>query len=282
MSSVAFGALATRREQSDSGTSKSEQPPGLNTYIDVLAALVPAEVLAIHALIIAAVTKTIPLGQTQITDQTTLRWAFWLLLGLSAVLFITGRRPVPTPAVVRQQSGGTVPPVQHWEWQDLIRLLIPPAAFAGWAMVEPASVWNAVAPATSSGMRILIPTVGAVLLAAVTKALATHSDKKASPAEMSERSALVRAVQRAVEDKAKLAEQLGAQQAQSGPQVAAAPQAEPDQAAQPLAQPRPAGDSSQATLSVVPDDISAEYLHSVPKWVYSGSETPGSSSGVTG
>jgi hypothetical protein len=131
-----------------------------------------------------------------------------------------------------------------------------------------------VAPTTSSGMRILVPMVGAVLLAAVTKALATHSDKKASPAQMSERSALVQAVQRAVADKAKLAEQLRAQQAQSGPQVAAAPQAVPDHPTQPPAQPRPAEDSSQAALSVVPDDISAEYLQSVPKWVYSGPETP--------
>jgi predicted Rossmann-fold nucleotide-binding protein len=274
MSSVAFGALATRREQSDSGTSKSEQPPGLNTYIDVLAALVPAEVLAINALIIAAVTKTIPPGQTQITDQTTLRWAFWLLLGLSAALFVTGRRPVPTPAVVQQQSGVTVPRVRNWEWQDLIRLLIPPAAFVGWAMIEPTSVWNAVAPAMSSGMRLLIPTVGAVLLAAVTKALATHSDKKASPAQMSERSALVQAVQRAVADKAKLAEQLRAQQAQSSPVAAAAPQAASDQPTQPPAQPRPAEGPSPAALSVVPDDISAEYLQSVPKWIYSGSGTP--------
>ena len=48
MSSVAFGALQTRREKSDSETSKSAQPPGLNSYIDILAALVPAEVLAIR------------------------------------------------------------------------------------------------------------------------------------------------------------------------------------------------------------------------------------------
>jgi hypothetical protein len=268
MSSVAFGALATRREQSDSRTSTSEQPPGLNTYVDVLAALVPAEVLAIHALIIAAVTKTIPHGQTQITDQTTLRWAFWLLLGLSSVLFILGRRPAPAPAVVRQQSGGTVPRVQRWESQDLLRLLIPPAAFAGWVMVEPGSVWNAVAPTTSSGMRILVPMVGAVLLAAVTKALATHSDKKASPAQMSERSALVQAVQRARADKDKLAEQLRAEQAQTGPQLAGQPQAGPGQQAETTEQPQPAADSALAGLSLGPDDISAESMQSVPKWVY--------------
>lgn len=189
MSTVAFGALTTRREQSDSDTSKSGQPPGLNSYIDILAALVPAEVLAIHALVITTITKTNPRGQTQITEPATLRWAFWLLIGLSMVLFILGRRPVPTPRVVRQQSGGTASRWQRLEWQDLIRLLIPAAAFVGWTMLEPASVWNAVAPSISGGMRILIPMVGAVFLAAVTKALVSHSDNKPSAAQMGEQSA---------------------------------------------------------------------------------------------
>jgi hypothetical protein len=190
MSSVAFGVLTTRREESDSGTSKSEQPPALNSYIDILAALVPAEVLAIHALIVATVTKTNPRGQTQITEPATLRWAFWLLIGLSIALFILGRRPVPTPRVVRQQAGGTASRWQRLEWQDLIRLLIPPTAFVGWTMLEPTSVWNAVAPSMPGGMRILIPMVGAVLLAAVTKALVSHSDNKPSRAQMAERRAL--------------------------------------------------------------------------------------------
>lgn len=268
MSTVAFGALATRREQSDSGTSKSEQPPGLNTYIDILAALVPAEVLAIQALVVAAVTKSGPHGQTLITDQSTLRWAFWLLLGLTAALFILGRRPVPTSAVVRQQSAGAVPFLQHWEWQDVIRLLVPPAAFAGWTMLQPTSAWSAVAPTLSSGMRILIPAVGAVLLAAVTKALATHSDKKPALAQMSERTALIQAAQSAQADKAKLADQVRALQSQSGSQVAGQPQPGPDQTAQAPGEPQPAADAARAALAVVPDDISAESKQSVPKWVY--------------
>jgi hypothetical protein len=87
---------------------------------------------------------------------------------------------------VRQQSGGTVSWWQRLEWQDLIRLLIPAAAFVGWTMLEPTSVWNAVAPSVSGGMRILIPLVGAVFLAAVTKALVSHSDNKPSSAQMGE------------------------------------------------------------------------------------------------
>jgi hypothetical protein len=96
-------------------------------------------------------------------------------------LFILGRQPAPTPAEGRKKPG--VPRWQRWEWQDLIRILIPPAAFAGWVILQSASVWNAVVPSMSSGMRILVPTVGAVLLAAITKALAAHSDQKPSPGQ---------------------------------------------------------------------------------------------------
>jgi hypothetical protein len=180
MSSVAFGALTTRRESSEIGKSTYEQPPGLNSYVDTLAALVPAEVLAIHALIVSTVTTSNNRGQIRIIDPGTARWAFWLLLGLSAMLFVLGRGGVPAPA----QSGrgrGTVPLRQRWEWQDWIRLLIPPAAFVGWTMLQPASVWHAVVPNVSGGMRILIAAAGAVALAAVTKALTTHADNRRPP-----------------------------------------------------------------------------------------------------
>jgi len=172
MSSVAFGALTTRREMSSSDTSKSTQPPGLNSYIDILASLVPAEVLAIQAIVLSIVATSNAHGQTQITDATTARWAFWLLLVLSSVLFVLGRGSAPA---VHD------PTRPQWEWQDAIRLLIPPIAFVGWTMLEPVSVWNAVAPHVSAGMRVLIATVGAVALAAITKALTTHADKKPPP-----------------------------------------------------------------------------------------------------
>ena len=281
MSSVAFGALQTRREKSDSGTSKTDHPPGLNSYIDVLAALVPAEVLAIHALVIAAVTTQNPRGQPTITDPGTLRLAFWLLLGLSAALFVLGRRPILTPAVVRQQSGGTVPLWQRWEWQDWIRLLIPPAAFVGWAMLEPTSVWNAVAPHMSGGTRLLIPLVVAVLIAAVTKALTTHADKKPSPVQLSERSALQQAVQRANAEKAQLAEQLTrAQEAQrsaarmaqaAGPGQPGPPPAGPGVPAQPLeGQPQLPAGTIPAEPAAAPPGSGPGDQEPVPRWVYGG------------
>lgn len=248
MSTVSFGALTTRREKSDSGTSKTSQPPGLNSYIDILAALVPAEVLAIHAIIIAAATTT-NRGQSQITQPGTLRLAFWLLVGLAALLFVLGRRPAPTPAAILQQSETAAPRWQHLEWQDLIRVAIPPAAFVGWTMLEPTSVWNVVVPNMSTGTRTLIALVGAVLLAAVTKALASHADSKLSPAQQSARATLRQAALQ-----------------QPGPTAPAITQpAEEHQPAAPEtvpAAPPPVAPSS------APNGIAPEDEPSVPKWVY--------------
>jgi len=251
VSTVAFGALTTRREKSDSGTSKTSQPPGLNSYIDILAALVPAEVLAIHAIIIAAVTTT-NRSQTQITQPGTLRLAFWLLVGLSTVLFVLGRRPAPTPAAALQQSGTSVPRWQHLEWQDLIRVAIPPAAFVGWTMLEPTSVWNVVVPDMPTGTRTLIALVGAVLLAAVTKALASHSDNKPSPAQRSAQPARQKAAPPQAEP---------AVPPQAGPaEVAITQPAEGHQEPAPVTHP--------AASSPAPDGIAAQDEPAVPKWVY--------------
>lgn len=173
MSSVAFGALATRREQSDRGTSTTVQPPGLSTYVDVLVALVPAEVLAINAMIVTLVTKTVPGGGTQPTDPATLRLSFWLLLGLSVVLYALGR----------QQSLAQVGRPKGWLPEDALRAMISPAAFTGWVLLDPSSAWSSTVPSMSSGTRVLIGVVGATALAALTKMLATRADLRQPPAQ---------------------------------------------------------------------------------------------------
>ena len=176
--------------------SKSEQTR-LVLDVDVLAALVPAEVLAINALVVTLATKTLPGGGTQPTDPSTLRLGFWLLAGLSVVLYILGRRPSPAsgsspasgadlssePAATPsgESAGTSWLGLQRWEPEDFVRVLIPPFSFAVWAMLQPASTWSSVVPGMSSATRILIGVVSATALGAVTKALAIHADLK-SPA----------------------------------------------------------------------------------------------------
>lgn len=272
MSTVAFGALATRREHSNSGTSTSSEPPGIGAYIDILAALVPAEVLAIHVLIVAATASQSHAGQLTLLEPNTLRWSFWLLVGLAVALFVLGRRPVPASAQTREQAGGG-PRWQNWEWQDLIRIAIAPAAFVCWTMAEPSGVWSVVSPGLSSGMRLLIPLVGAVLLAAVTKALASHADKKPSPAQRRQAARAARAAGAASADQAAPASQPeGAGPGAPVPAGQPAPAnqlplreqpALPEPPALPEQRESPEDDTSPPAL---PPGNPA--IDSVPKWVY--------------
>ena len=58
MSTIAYAVLTTRRERSKPGTSSGESPPGVTRWVDMMAALVPAEILTFHGLILVATTKT--------------------------------------------------------------------------------------------------------------------------------------------------------------------------------------------------------------------------------
>jgi hypothetical protein len=53
MSTLAYGALTRKREGAEPRHSNREDPPELKGYVDALAALVPAEVLSLHAFAIA-------------------------------------------------------------------------------------------------------------------------------------------------------------------------------------------------------------------------------------
>ena len=72
MSTIAYAQFTTRREAAAPGTSTSASPPGVKTYVDALAALVPAEVLTLHALILSVTTK-VDGNVTQITETRTLQ-----------------------------------------------------------------------------------------------------------------------------------------------------------------------------------------------------------------
>jgi hypothetical protein len=218
-------------------------------------------VLAIHAPVIATVVHTGPGGKLTISEPGTLRWAFWLLLALTVALFVVGRRPSRTST----KSPNSVSSQWHnVEWQDLIRLIIPAGAFGCWTMLEPASVWNAVAPGMSSGLRLLIPLVGAAFLAAVTKGLVSHSDKELSPQ------------QKQAKDAAQTAAPKTPPVAQAAPPVPQptpadpgpaqpALQAPPHRAAPHRAPPHRAPPHQAAPLAAVPEGA---YAEPVPAWVY--------------
>jgi len=160
MSTLAYAAFTTKREQAAPNTSTSQSPPGVSTYVDAFAALVPAEVLTLHALILPVTTRTVN-AATEITHPGTLSWAFLGLLLLSVVLYVA-------PRLVAGK----------WDRLDYLRTAIPPLAFVGWTMLQRATAFDAVFPNLAEAPR----TVGAlflgVVLGLVAAALAYKADQK--------------------------------------------------------------------------------------------------------
>ncbi len=162
MSTLAYASLTARREEAPSRKSKSESPPGVGSYVDAMAALVPAEVLTLHAMILAVTTSTKG-GVIKIDDAATLTWAFFGLIVLSVVLYAVSRV---------QQSRG-----QKWGRLDFVRAAIPPAAFVAWTMLQRATAFDAVSQLSSSP-RTVIALFLAVILGLVAAGLANKADQQ--------------------------------------------------------------------------------------------------------
>jgi hypothetical protein len=168
MSSFVYGAVTRKRVQAESGASTGAQAPGVKTYLDTLAALVPAEVLAFHAFMVEESTDTKKVGGkaiTTITDAGALKATFFVCIGLSIALFLFGRL-------------GSSDPNKGWKPSDYLRLAIPPLAFVLWTIVQKSTAWDAVAPdKLSEAYRALIGGAGAVVLggAAALLGIKAHS-----------------------------------------------------------------------------------------------------------
>jgi hypothetical protein len=145
----------------------------LKTYADAFAALVPAEVLTLHAVIISATTATrpVPAGAGNETATailpgavTTLEASFWGLLVLSVAFYVATRL-----------LGG------KWDKLDWIRVAIAPVAFVGWTMIQRVTAFDAAFPTMNPIARTVTALFIGAILGAVTTALATKADQKPPP-----------------------------------------------------------------------------------------------------
>jgi FtsH-binding integral membrane protein len=159
MSTFGYAALTTSREQAVH-TSTPQSPPGVGTYVDALAALVPAEVLALHAVILSVTTKT-DKATTQIIAPETLFWAFFGLIILSVLLYVT----------MRLQAG-------KWDSLDYLRMAIPPLAFVGWTMLQRATAFDAVCTSLAEAPRTALALFLSVLLGLAAANLAYKAGQK--------------------------------------------------------------------------------------------------------
>ncbi|MBK9064083.1 MAG: hypothetical protein IPL89_12950 [Acidobacteria bacterium] len=103
--------------------------PAMPKFLDLFAALVPGDILAAHGVILAFTTTSVENGSTiRGADSTlALQVAFFGLMVVSVFLYVA---------------------VHHKDWQreDYGRMLIPPAAFVGWTMLQRPTAFDAVFP----------------------------------------------------------------------------------------------------------------------------------------
>ena len=176
MSTIAYAQLTNTRDEATPGTSTTSSSPGVRTYVDAFAALVPAEVLTLHALIIATTTRTealpatgdasSPSTVTTILPEAvqTLEFAFWGLCLLSVALY-----------AVPRYTGG------KWDRFDWIRTLVAPLAFVGWTMLQRATAFDATFPDLAQAPRTVAALFLGAVLGGVTAVLASRADNKPTP-----------------------------------------------------------------------------------------------------
>jgi len=162
MSTMAYAAMTTRRTQAT-----SESAAGVRGYVDAAAALVPAEVLTLHALILSVTTQTgadaAGDSVTTITQPATLRLAFWGLVVLSVFLYAV-------PRVLRKS----------WDRLDFLRASIAPLAFVAWTMLQRATAFDAVWPGLEDAPRTVVALFVAAVLGTVAVFLAERTAARGS------------------------------------------------------------------------------------------------------
>ena len=161
MSTVSYALITARREKSPASETTKDSPPGLPTYVDVLVALVPGEVLALHAILISYSTKVID-STTVITDQGLLKWGFLVLL-IASGLFYYGPKKLKGMWV-----GGK---------EDWARTFIPIFAFIAWTMLQKVTAIDALWPSLQEGTRFFAGCVIAAVLAMVSGNMANKADR---------------------------------------------------------------------------------------------------------
>jgi hypothetical protein len=132
MSAAFYGALNAQREATEEEKSKTDKSPGFGTYIDVVAALVPAEILAANALLISLMVSTTEKdgkSVTEVTDPGSMKLMFVLSILLSVVLYVLGDRTrARVAARKRKEAGEGEAKMVPWSGWNYVRALIPAGA----------------------------------------------------------------------------------------------------------------------------------------------------------
>lgn len=180
MSSYLYGALTKRRIDTPTGArlgfgaasdhtelvkSPTTQNDTVRHWQDAVAALVPAEVLALHGVAMSYGTTTTGQGGHTITSITypgQMEIVYLGMLVLAVALYIVGSKRLHT-------------------WEDAVRASIPALAFVAWTMIQPSTAFDAFPFDLTSFARIMIGIFLAIVLSGLSNWLAGRADQTAPP-----------------------------------------------------------------------------------------------------
>lgn len=170
MSTLLYATTTEQRQEAPENTSQTTNTPKTKTYVDAVAALVPAEVLAAHAIAVSQWTTTKQVKdasgkthtETLITDPSWLQRAFWVLVAVAALLYIIKK-------------------LGSWTKTDYVRVLIPPLAFVVWTAIQQNTAFDAVFHNVDEKGRTWVAVIVAILLGALAKKLGDVADSAPSP-----------------------------------------------------------------------------------------------------
>lgn len=174
---MAYGLISAQRQAAPESESKAEESPGFGSYIDVVAALVPAEILAANAALLPLMTSTQDEKGSviTITEPGTLKLVFWLSIVSCVGLYVIGQL---TRAKKERAKETATDETAKWGYANSIRMLIPAGAYVGWTMLQKATAFDAIAPGMSQALRFTLAVFGGIALAAIAKLLSDQADEQ--------------------------------------------------------------------------------------------------------
>jgi hypothetical protein len=178
LSIVALANRTAARQLTEPNTPEADKPIAKSKYVDILAALIPAEVVAAHAFIISqtvetkdadveATTAKVNLQEvTDIENTTALQVAF---VGLV----------IACPIIYAAAKAGSKAPWNRW---DILRISIPTLAFVAWTMLTEPSVFDGFDQSKiGDKTQIVIGVLAALILGALAKLGQQKADDEAPP-----------------------------------------------------------------------------------------------------
>lgn len=162
MSAYLYGRISRNRAMGGPAALSGDD----NKLIEGLAAAVPVDIIALHALVLAATVEPKPGAEAAtgsavvIVGRSALQWSLPLLAGLAIALFLLGHVKVAEK------------PVLKWESLDNIRMLLPALAFVAWTLLTGTSAATPWVERWSQGYVVLVGGVLGVLVLGAATALA--------------------------------------------------------------------------------------------------------------